>query len=80
MSHFSDCRSGKRQYKDAAEAKLVLDRLVRRWRDGSIQDPCFAKRGYHCPDCGFYHLSKQDARRFQPTDVYAEGFVPAFAA
>lgn len=68
----------KRSYPDAATAKRVLDRLVQRWNDGTIEDPCFAKRAYQCPDCGSYHLTKQDARRFNPTDVYAEGFVPAF--
>ena len=67
---FSDCPSGKRQYRDARDAQETLDRMVRRWNDGTIQDPCFAQRGYPCPDCGKYHLSKQPARHFNPRDVF----------
>jgi len=65
-----NCRSGKRQYRTAADAKEALDRLIRRWMDGSLADPCFAKRAYRCPDCDQYHLTKQDGRG-NPTDVHA---------
>lgn len=64
------CRTGKREYADATEAVRVLNRLQVRWNDGTILDPCFAKRAYRCPDCGFYHLTKQDARSYNPTDVF----------
>ena len=67
----STCRTGKRQYRDAFEAQDALALLVKRWSDGTILDPCFAKRAYKCPDCGCYHLTKQTARRFNPTDVHA---------
>jgi hypothetical protein len=68
---FSNCPTGKRQYFGAAEAQATLNRLVVRWRTGTIQDPCFAKRAYECPSCGAYHLTKQDPRRHNPTDVFA---------
>lgn len=67
---FSNCTTGKRQYSSAAEAQSTLDRLIRRWNDGTIADPCFAKRAYKCPFCGDYHLTKKDAHRFNPTDVF----------
>jgi hypothetical protein len=69
---FSSCPSGKRQYPDARAAKAALDRLMERWRLGTIADPCFAKRGYLCPDCDQYHLTKLDARRYNPTDVHID--------
>lgn len=69
----SDCT--KRQY-TASTAQITLDRLVQRWKDGTLQDPCYARRAYLCPSCGHYHLTKQDARRFNPTDVFPTGTVP----
>ena len=60
----------KRGYPDAFAAQEALSRLVQRWLDGTIQDPCVAQRAYKCPDCGSYHLTKQPARRFNPTDVH----------
>lgn len=65
----------KNQY-GRVEAQEALDRLVRRWRTGTLKDPCFARRAYVCPDCGYYHLTKQDARRFNPTDLFPTGEVP----
>lgn len=67
---FSSCRTGKRQYTDGREAIAVLDRMVERWNNGTIEDPCFAQRAYECGACGFYHLTKQPAKFFHPTDVY----------
>jgi hypothetical protein len=64
------CPTGKRQYRDAKEALITLERLIRRWMDGTLADPCFARRAYLCPDCGHYHLTKQPARRPNPTDVH----------
>lgn len=60
----------------ADEAQRTLDKLVMRWRTGTLKDPCFARRAYKCPDCGWYHLTKQDARRPNPTDLFATGAVP----
>lgn len=54
----------------AESAQKALDRIVQRWNDGTIEDPCFAKRAYLC-ECGAYHLTKKDARYFQPTDLFA---------
>lgn len=65
----SDCKTGKRQY-SADEAVATLDRLIRRWNEGTIEDPCFAKRAYDCPFCPSYHLTKMDAHRANPTDVF----------
>lgn len=73
MRNFSSCRTGKRQYLNAEAAQRALDLLVQRWRLGTIADPCFARRGYLCPECGQYHLTKQPARRYNPTDVHAKG-------
>lgn len=64
-----NCPTGKRRY-TRTEAVAALDLIVERWNTGTILDPCFAKRGYLCP-CGAYHLSKQDPRQFQATDVFA---------
>ena len=63
------CPTNKRCY-SRQEAVAALDLIVERWNTGTILDPCFAKRGYQCP-CGAYHLSKQDPRRFNNTDVFA---------
>lgn len=60
----------KRGYRNAEEAQRTLNRLAQRWQDGTLEDPCFARRAYICPDCGNYHLTKQAARRFNPTDVH----------
>ena len=67
---FSSCPSGKRQYDGRADAQATLDRLVERWNNGTLNDPCFAKRAYPCPDCKYYHLTKQDPRRHNPADVF----------
>lgn len=73
MTIYSTCPTGKRQYGDAQAAQRALDLLVERWRNGTIADPCFARRGYECPDCGQYHLTKKAAWRHNPTDVHAHG-------
>lgn len=70
MRNFSNCVTGKRQYEDGPTATAVLNRMVERWNNGTIEDPCFAQRAYRCPDCGYYHLTKQPARRPNPTDVF----------
>lgn len=63
------CPTNKRRY-TRTEAIAALDLIVKRWNTGTILDPCFAKRGYLCP-CGAYHLSKQDPRFKNPSDVFA---------
>lgn len=65
------CPSGKHRYKDAQAAQGALDTLEARIAAGTIEDMCFAKRAYICPDCNDYHLSKLGARHYNPTDVYA---------
>jgi hypothetical protein len=69
---FSSCPTGKRQYADVRAAKRALDLLMERWTNGTIADPCFAKRGYLCPDCDQYHLTKKDAWRYNATDVHID--------
>lgn len=67
---FSTCQTNKRQYGTARTAQNILDNLIRRWNTGEIQDPCFARRAYVCPFCGQYHLTKMDANRPNPSDVF----------
>ncbi len=62
--------SGKRQY-TRDQAIDALNTLVTRKRNGTIRDMCYAKRAYRCPDCGHYHLTKQEARRTNSADVFA---------
>lgn len=62
--------TGKRTY-NRSEAVEALNTIVRRKRTGAIRDMCYAKRAYQCPDCGSYHLTKQDARRPSSADVFA---------
>lgn len=63
-------QTGKRKY-TRTEAVDALNAIVHRKRSGTIRDMCFAKRAYYCPDCGYYHLTKQDARRPSTYDVFA---------
>jgi hypothetical protein len=59
--------SGKNRYGSAQECLDVLHRMKARWESGSLQDACFATRGYVC-ECGSWHLSKDPERRAD-TDV-----------
>jgi hypothetical protein len=61
----------KLRYSTPAAAQHALDVLEQRIADGTIEDPCRAIRGYLCPDCDNWHLSKLGAKKFQATDVYA---------
>lgn len=65
------CSTGKHGYWDAQTAQAALDTIEQRIADGTIEDMCFARRAYICPECDDYHLSKHGAKHYNPTDVYA---------
>lgn len=59
----------KRAYPDAAAAQDALNLAAQRWENGETIDPCFVTRGYLCPECDTYHLTKTVGRG-TPTDVH----------